>query len=94
MSERTWFCSKKYGYGWTPCCWEGWLILATYFFLVAWGGWLFTILVGSSNIFLLFYLPYVILLSINLAGVAYFTGEKPRWRWGDETPEDLKEVKK
>ena len=28
-----WFCRKRFGYGWTPCSWQGWA--ATLLFVLA-----------------------------------------------------------
>ncbi len=26
MSDRPWFRPKRFGFGWTPATWEGWLV--------------------------------------------------------------------
>jgi len=28
---KLWFKAKRYGWGWTPACWQGWLVLGVYF---------------------------------------------------------------
>jgi hypothetical protein len=25
-----WFCKKRFGYGWTPATWQGWLVTALF----------------------------------------------------------------
>jgi hypothetical protein len=27
---RRWFRRKRWGYGWTPCSWQGWLVTALF----------------------------------------------------------------
>jgi hypothetical protein len=78
-----WFCAKKYGWGWTPCSVEGWLI--TIF-------WTLGILIFAfsrkfpdntsfSKVFLEFMLPVFLWVAVLIV-IAYQTGDKPRWRWG------------
>ena len=73
---RLWFKAKKYGWGWYPVSWQGWIIVAVFAFIIgflvvntswmnSWQGWF---VVG-------------ILLGV-LLGVCRKKGEKPRWRWG------------
>ena len=28
-----WFAAKRYGFGWVPCSWQGWLVLAVFLLL-------------------------------------------------------------
>ncbi len=30
MSDKLWFKAKKFGWGWTPCSWEGWTVTGLY----------------------------------------------------------------
>ena len=80
--KKLWFKNKLYGWGWTPCSWEGWTVLFVYF----------VALVGifvnvdhnshSGSDTLIGISPHFIILTICLIIICYFTGEKPRWRWG------------
>lgn len=77
-----WFKAKKYGWGWYPCTWQGWAILAAY---VAFTIYLFRdIDLNSENASRAFigFVPEVVLSTLILIGICYKTGEKPRWRWG------------
>ncbi len=73
--KKLWFKRKLFGWGWTPCTWEGWLVLLGWLALV------FASVTGldheaTKNI------AVVILLTIILLAICYWKGEKPRWQWG------------
>ncbi|HQB50906.1 MAG TPA: 8-oxo-dGTP diphosphatase [bacterium] len=79
--KKLWFKAKKYGYGWYPVTWEGWLTIAIYVLL----------LIGTGSFFPQYierqpfvYFGWVILLTAVLIYVSYKTGEKARWRWGED----------
>ena len=80
--KKIWFKAKKYGYGWTPCTWQGWLILAAYIGIILLGA--RTIDVAQKNIFKgagVFFL-IDIAATMTLVIVARIYGEKSSWRWG------------
>ena len=75
-----WFPAKRYGWGWgLPVTWQGWLVLAAFVALVVGG-----VFVFPPRKELAAYLIYVAALSLVLVGVCWFTGEPPRWRWGED----------
>jgi drug/metabolite transporter (DMT)-like permease len=80
-SKRYWFPAKRFGWGWgPPKVWQGWFVLAVFFILL---------LVGAS-VFLpklrtLAFLAYTAFLVAVLIGICWIKGERPRWRWGDDT---------
>lgn len=83
MNKR-WFKAKTYGYGWYPASWQGWAIIITYISLVI----QFFQLIDKnshsvSDTLIGMVIPFV-LLTILLLFIAYGTGEKPRWRWGNK----------
>lgn len=80
--KTLYFKRKSYGYGWTPATWQGWGITIAYAVIL--------IVLGSSvdtnnsrEVMLMFVLPFLI-LTIAFIGIAYKTGEKPRWQWGNK----------
>ncbi len=79
-----WFKAKRYGWGWYPCTWQGWLILL--FFIVG----VVTNMSGidsavqSPSDLFAHRLPATFILVVFLIIICYLTGEKPRWRWGGE----------
>ncbi|MCG2594334.1 DUF4175 domain-containing protein [Ramlibacter sp. XY19] len=72
-----WFRAKRYGWGWTPCTWQGWAVVAVFLALVA-GGVVF--LLPSRGHW--FFAGYVAALTALLTAVCLAKGESPRWRWG------------
>lgn len=75
---RYWFPAKRYGWGWgPPCAWQGWLVLAIFFVLVALGAmWLLPL--GREGAFVV----YVAALCLLLVVVCWVKGEPPRFRRG------------
>ena len=76
---QPWFRAKKYGWGWSwPLTWQGWLVIAVYGALVAFGAWRFTQTHAMA------FVPAFALLTLALLGICWATGERPRWRWGND----------
>ncbi len=77
-----WFKAKKYGWGWTPCSWQGWLVLALFVILMMVNAYRLGIMsesfTGDTTGFLL---ENIVLIGI-LFMICMRTGEKPKWRWG------------
>lgn len=71
---KLWFKAKRYGWGWFPSTWQGWVIVLVYILIVF----------GATKLLPnVLYLEIVIAVStILLLLICYKTGEKPRWRWG------------
>lgn len=83
-TPRYWFPAKKYGWGWgTPATWQGWLVLAVFFALLAGGVFLF-----PPERSALAFLGYTIALCVALMAVCWAKGEPPAWRWGKKTLPD------
>jgi hypothetical protein len=73
--KKLWFKRKLYGYGWTPCSWEGWLVVFI---------WVVFFVIAMSNIDHESFknILFIILSTAFLILVSYKKGEKPRWQWG------------
>ena len=84
---KLWFKAKRYGYGWYPATWEGWLVLSIYIVLVL----AFSLTVDDTSppreIFFTCILPVALLTTI-LIRIAYKKGEKARWSWGGKDTSD------
>ena len=80
--QRLWFKSKRYGYGWTPCRWQGWLVLAVYLVLLIVTFRIIDLKSHSVSDTLLGVVPLWLLYTFVLLVICYVTGEKPKWRWG------------
>lgn len=82
-SDKKWFKRKKYGWGWTPITWQGWLAVVLYIVLLVVFSRTLDENTTNREAMLTFILP-VILLTIALIRVCYRKGEKPRWQWGED----------
>lgn len=87
-----WFKRRRYGWGWIPVKWQGWLALAWYVALVVFGAPAFLSApeetAGREGAF---YFLAVTVVTIGLIRLCYIKGPKPRWRWGkspDDNPEE------
>ena len=73
--KKIWFKRKLYGWGWTPCSWEGWLVLLVWLVL-------FVSLVKKFDHEWLKNEIFILLSVVVLIFICYKKGEKPRWQWG------------
>jgi len=78
MTGEAWFRQKRYGYGFTPINWKGWLFLAA--FLAAVWGMGVTLLSQHRALYLIGVVLSVAVLIV--VGIAKTEGEW-RWRWGE-----------
>ncbi len=71
-----WFKAKRYGWGWTPSTWQGWIILSLFALVI---GYQVAVLMKAYSLtrLIMVFVTVVLLLII-----CYLKGEKPRWRWG------------
>lgn len=76
-----WFKRKKFGWGWTPATWQGWLLTFAYVGLIALCALTIDENSPASEVAFTFVLP-VLLLTAVFIRIAYKKGEKPRWQWG------------
>jgi len=74
QNKNYWFKEKNFGWGWTPCTWQGWLTLFVF--------------VGLTTLSVMYLIPYIWwFLFINLSlyalfiAICYKKGPKPRWRF-------------
>jgi len=76
--SKLWFKAKKYGFGWYPSTWQGWMVILIYVII-------FSILVYifETNVekYLIPYIISIIILSLLLIYISYKKGEKAGWRW-------------
>jgi hypothetical protein len=77
MPKPVWFKAKRYGYGWYPATWQGWLVLLAWVLLFA-GAYLRWNIETQTAYFIADYAASTVALIV----VCAVTGEKPRWRWG------------
>ena len=81
--KEIWFKRRRFGWGWVPCTWQGWAVIAAY--IAADVAFALTIDNTSTprEVAFTFMLP-VTLLTISLIRFCYAYGEEPRWQWGSD----------
>ena len=82
--KKLWFKAKRYGYGWYPCTWQGWVVILLY--LIGLFSASYSIELSEPNISrgLMFFFPQMFVLTIFLMLISSAKGEKARWRWGNK----------
>ncbi|MSR70518.1 hypothetical protein EXS62_00545 [Candidatus Kaiserbacteria bacterium] len=82
--QKYWFKAKRYGYGWYPATWEGWLIMLLFLVLMLANFYRIDSSSHSVSDTLINFIPQTALLVAALWYIAHKTGEPARWRWGDD----------
>jgi hypothetical protein len=80
--ERYWFKRTAHGWGWVPATWQGWLTFVVFLGIFLW---LFLPFVNGpvpTGTETFWFLTKVLVWVAALIGVAYLTGESPKWQWG------------
>lgn len=85
--KKLWFKRKRYGWGWIPVTWEGWLSVVVFVVLVALNATRIDGDAHSASDSLLNIIPQTFVLALLLLGLTYWKGEKPRWSWSKEEVE-------
>ncbi len=90
QEKQLWFRAKRYGWGWYPVTWQGWIILLLF---VAVYGLNVVFFTGRgtepTNSELFWFLVRTVVLVGTLIYVCYRHGETPGWRWGEEKEEQI-----
>lgn len=83
METNLWFKKKRWGWGWTPVTWQGWLTVVLHTGAILFYPMLARMgFVEPSTPITLF---LVAIFSVILVGVCYQKGEKPSWSWGQRS---------
>lgn len=78
--KKLWFKAKRYGYGWVPCSYEGWLVLLMYILFLFTDALLLDKHSHSASDTVRPFLVHVVLATALLLFICYRKGEKPGWR--------------
>lgn len=82
--KKIWFKAKKFGWGWYPVTWQGWLATIAYIAYIVWTSTKLESAGGEPTQALLYYfLPRIFLATALLILISILTGEKPKWHWGE-----------
>lgn len=84
MTKKLWFKAKTYGWGWTPCSWEGWSAIVIFAVFQVWNFMRLDEISHSASDTLRPFLIQSVIATLVLIGIAYARGEKPGWRWGNK----------
>lgn len=78
-----WFKRRRYGYGWTPVSWQGWLVIIVFIVIVVSG----SVVLGDTprntlSSEALIYVALLLIAVILLIFISSKKGPSPKWRWG------------
>jgi uncharacterized membrane protein len=79
-----WFKRRRYGYGWTPVTWQGWLTVVLSIAAILLGA-VFLLKDTPRNTFseeVFLFLIFLIVVTAALVVISLVKGPRPRWRWG------------
>ena len=82
MNTPFWFVAKRYGWGWRPKTWQGWLTMIVWLLANIRYGLVCNSLETSGSDVLLKFAPFFVITTIIFLSICYKKGEKPSWHWG------------
>lgn len=84
-----WFKRRRYGYGWVPVTWQGWLTLGVLLVVVLGGAWVVKDAPqGELSDEVAIYLAAVLASVLVLLFISNKKGPSLRWRWGETDQDD------
>ncbi|MGH7217904.1 MAG: hypothetical protein ACREGE_00445 [Candidatus Microsaccharimonas sp.] len=90
-----WFKRRRYGYGWTPVTWQGWLTVILFLAIVLSGA-AILLIDAPKNTFSVeafMFLALLVIAIVLAVIISSMKGPKPKWRWGsrptDSPDEDI-----
>jgi hypothetical protein len=84
MEKKLWFKAKRYGWGWTPVTWQGWVAVLVYVAILIRFGTILDAREHSVSDFLMNFVFYAGIPTLLLIWLCYEKGEKPHWSWGED----------
>lgn len=88
MTAQKWFRAKRYGWGWVPVSWQGWLIIFAHIGMIAAGAYLLFDGLETNNTQLALFFIWTFVWTLPVMYAGYRKGEQPRWRWGGKDEAD------
>lgn len=79
-APRYWFAAKRYGWGWTPATWEGWVVLGTYIVVVLVNFFRIRAQTTTVSETMSSFIPETAIITFFLFYVCLKTGENPSHR--------------
>lgn len=91
-TRKYWFKRRRYGWGWMPVTWQGWLAIGVFTAVVISAAYQFGTEPAPASNDLLRFFASIVGAVVGMLLLGYLTGPEPRWRWGkkssDNTDED------
>ncbi len=82
MKRPIWFKAKRYGWGWYPATWQGWLIMLLFIILIFLDFQRIDSASHSVSDTLINWIPDIFIFALILILICFSTAELPKWRWG------------
>jgi len=82
--NKYWFKSKRFGWGYVPISWEGWLSVAIFMVLIYLSGYLNNVYqepINNKDLLSFLFDTFIIIL-VTLPFYQKKSKDKARWRWG------------
>ena len=91
---KLWFKRRRYGWGWTPVTWQGWLAVTLFAAVVISSAFTLPLKPNEPTTGqIIVFLMYVAGAGLTLIGVSIMKGPSPKFRWGkkptDNPDEDI-----
>ncbi len=88
IKKKIWFRRKRYGWGWFPITWQGWLVIVIFVIGMAFGATEFQLDQYPDRT--VWFIVYAAVLVVLLLLVCWLKGESPRWQWGEKREDGSK----
>ena len=91
--KQYWFKRKRYGWGWVPVTWQGWLlVLGEILFLLVISHLLLKDVPRNTYHPNLLIFNILLLVSVIITvAITYKKGPQPKWRWGKKKSDNSKQ---
>lgn len=85
--QKYWFKRRRYGYGWVPVTWQGWVSIVVMLSIILIGSYLFSTTSRSTEDLWL-YINMVVMTILLFIFLTLVKGPSPKWRWGQKADDD------
>jgi hypothetical protein len=89
IKRNYWFKRRRYGHGWTPVTWQGWVSVLLFLAIALLGA--IVLQNAPRNTLsseLLVYMALLLISALLLICIAFKNGPSPKWRWGVKKTDD------
>jgi len=82
--KEYWFKAKRYGYGWSPASWQGWLVMIAWVAIVVYCANRAEVLVQKDESLVWQVFIPITVATLILFRICFAKGEPLKWHWGNE----------